>query len=98
MLLLLILRVHRVEPLVPFFPLSDFEVIQELAVADSTLAANAQSHTQHLVFLLRHHKHKRFQHPAKIVFVQNSIVIIIKLVECTSKILGSNKIIRQYIH
>lgn len=85
---------NRVEPLVPFHCISDFKPLEELFVGNLCGFCYSQSLTQFLKFIVRDNTHKRVQNTAEVGLVNQTIVVIIKLIKCCTQILKQRKMYR----
>lgn len=85
---------NRVEPLVPFHSISDFKPLEELFVGNLCGFCYSQSLTQFLKFIVRDNTHKRVQNTAEVGLVNQTVVVVIKLIKCCTQILKHRKMYR----
>lgn len=85
---------NGVEPLVPFHSISDFKPLEELFVGNLCGFCYSQSLTQFLKFIVRDNTHKRVQNTAEVGLVNQTVVVVIKLIKCCTQILKQRKMYR----
>lgn len=88
------LPMNRVEPLVPFYGISDFKSLEEFFIGNLCGVCYSQSLTQLLKFIVRDNTHKRVQNTTEVGLVNQTIVVIIKLIKCCSQILKYRQMYR----
>ena len=76
-----------VEPFMSFCSVADLKGIQEFSIADFSLVLDAENPAKSLEFLIIQITHKRVHHTTEVLLGHQTIVVIVKLIECSSQVL-----------